>query len=136
MYRCLLRVTCLAIAILCCALGVSRAQFARLLDRVPNDANMLVLIDVEKVLASPLAVREKWKEKQADDFTQGRIFVPPQAQRLALSARMGIEGRDPTWGLALMDLAKPAVLDTIAAKEKGYLAVVANKKGGWSPRGA
>src|SRR5438105_13697479 len=99
----IVRVTWLAMALIGCSCGISRAQFERLLDRVPNDANTLVIIDVEKVLASPLAVHEKWKEKQLDDFTQGRIFVPPQAQRLVLAGRMDIEGMDSTWQLALMD---------------------------------
>jgi hypothetical protein len=130
------RIICLAIATICSAHNASWAQFERLLDRVPNDANTLVIIDVEKVLATPLATREKWKDKQLDDFTQGRIFVPPQAQRLVLAGRMEIEGMDSTWQLALMDLQKPVVLEAIAAKEKGYVDVVANKKVAWTPRGA
>jgi hypothetical protein len=116
--------------------GAALAQFERLVDRVPNDANTLIIIDVDKLLGAPLATREKWKDKHTDDFTQGRVFVPPQAQRLVLAGRMDVESMDYTWQLALMDLQKPVSVENVARKEKGYTDSVAGQTVAWSPRGA
>jgi hypothetical protein len=115
--------------------GPLMAQFERLLDRVPNDANTLIIADVDKLYSAPLAVREKWREKLVDDFTQGRIFVPPHAQRLVLAGRMEVEGLDYTWQLALMDVQKTVSVESIARKEKGYTDSVAGQTVAWSPRG-
>ena len=110
---------CLLVFAAICSTSPVMAQFERLLDRVPNDANTLIIFDVDRLLSSPLATREKWKDKHTDDFTQGRVFVPPQAQRLVLAGRMDVEGMDYTWQLALMDLQKPVSVENIARKGKG-----------------
>ena len=79
----------LVIAAACSPRTPLLAQYEQLLNRVPNDANTLIIIDVERLLSAPLAVQEKWKGKHADDFSQGRVFVPPQAQRMVLAGRLG-----------------------------------------------
>ncbi len=125
----------LVLAALCGPSAQLLAQYERLIDRVPNDANTLVIIDVERLMAAPLAVREKWKEKHLDDFTQGRVFVPPYAQRVVLAGRMDIESMDYAWQLALMDVQKTVSVESVAKKEKGYTDTVAGQKVAWSPRG-
>ncbi len=111
------------------------AQFDQLLNRVPGDANMLLIVDVERLHATPLANREKWRTKLADDFSQGRIFVPPQAQRVVVASRLDIQEMEPAWQLALMDVSKTVNLQSIANKEKGYVDDIAGQKVAWSPRG-
>jgi hypothetical protein len=126
---------CLVIAVVCPPRAGLLAQYEQLLNRVPNDANTLIVIDVDRLFSSPLAVQGKWRDKHADDFSQGRVFVPPQAQRMLLAGRMEVEQLDYTWQLALMDLEKPLSIETLARKEKGYTDSVAGQTVAWSPRG-
>jgi hypothetical protein len=128
--------TCSLVMAALCTPGPVFAQFERLLDRVPNDANTLVIIDVERLHSTPLAMKEKWKEKLADDFTQGRVFVPPQAKQMVLAGRMDVESMDYTWQLALMEVSRPVSVESIAKKEKGYVDKVAGQSVAWTPRGA
>ena len=41
------------------------ADVGNLLDRVPGDANVIVVIDVQRVMKCPMAHREGWAEKRA-----------------------------------------------------------------------
>ena len=39
------------------------ANYYDLLRRVPESANTIILIDVERMLMSPIAMKKKWREK-------------------------------------------------------------------------
>jgi len=64
----------------------AQADFKSLLGRVPGDANTIVLIDVEKVLNSPLGLREGWKAKMANTYVRKPLIVPPDASRVVMAA--------------------------------------------------
>jgi hypothetical protein len=49
--------------ILSMATGSATANYYELLRRVPESANAIILIDVERMLMSPIAMKEKWREK-------------------------------------------------------------------------
>jgi hypothetical protein len=50
----------LSAALVLAVAGPAAAQFRELAGRVPNSANALVLLNVEKILQSPKAVAEGW----------------------------------------------------------------------------
>src|SRR5215213_2411412 len=83
-------------------------EFADLARRIPADANALVLIDVEKTVAAPLARKQGWAAKLESAFVERPIFLPPEAKKLAMGAALDPEnGFNGNWELAVMELAEP-----------------------------
>ena len=62
---------------------MASANYMELLRRVPDSANTLIMIDVERMLMSPIAMKEKWRDN-ANQFA-GRTAPLPD-QRGALHA--------------------------------------------------
>jgi hypothetical protein len=68
--------------------GTASAQFNSLARRVPNDTNAIVFIDVDKLMASPLAQKAGWKEDVQKAFESGLVMLPPNAKRFIAAARI------------------------------------------------
>ena len=47
------------------------AQFESLAAKIPSTANAIVLLDAQKIMASPIAQKEGWKEKYEEAFLHG-----------------------------------------------------------------
>jgi hypothetical protein len=106
-------------------LGVvpSRAQdaFRKLVDHVPRSANAVVILNVEKILSSPLAVSEGWKENLEKSFDSGLVRVPPDAARFVIGAQLDLEFMEPIWEVALADMAQAWSTKTVIEKRGGTL---------------
>lgn len=111
----------------------AQADFKSLLGRVPGDANTVVLIDVEKMLGSPLGIREGWKAKMANAYASKPLVVPPNANRVIMAAWIDPGNLETIWEVSVMDLAKAPSLDSIARLEGGYLDKFASIPAVWSP---
>ncbi|HVC95039.1 MAG TPA: hypothetical protein VND64_15190, partial [Pirellulales bacterium] len=103
----------------------AEAQFNELVSRVPSTANGLVLLNVKKILSSPQAVRENWKEKLDQAFAAGIVFLPPSADYCVLASQTDFESFEPVWEMAIMDLNHTPSLPLIARQYKGTLETVA-----------
>ena len=57
--------------------NLARAEFKDMLRLVPGEANALLVVDVEKVLKSPMAIREGWPQAQTDAYAAKPMVVPP-----------------------------------------------------------
>jgi len=101
------------------------AQFKELVSRVPSTANGLVLLNIKKILSSPQAARENWKEKLDQAFAAGMIFLPPSADYCVLASQRDFESFEPVWEMAIMDLNNTPSLPLIARQYKGLLETVA-----------
>jgi hypothetical protein len=95
------------------------AQFRDLVSHVPNGANALVILNVEKILASPLGERQGWKANLEKAFAAGMIRVPPKAQRFVLAAQIDFEFMKPTWEAAVADVQRAPSMEKIAKEYKG-----------------
>ncbi len=113
----------------------ARADFPDMLRRVPTEANVLLLIDAERISASPLATREGWQEKRESDYEARPLTFPPQATKLVRAAQFDIDTHESKWQIAILEAARIPTLDQIAKKAQGYLDTVANSSAAWSPRG-
>lgn len=109
------------------------ADFKSLVARVPSDANAIVLIDVERVLNSPLGVREGWKAKLQNAYAQKPLIVPPDASRVVTAACIDPSNMETAWEVSVMDLAKPPSLDAMARAEGGYVDKFGQFSAVWSP---
>lgn len=54
-------------------------QFDELAKRLPAGANAVVLLNVDKILSSPMGVVEGWKTKHEQRYSAGLSVIPPDA---------------------------------------------------------
>ncbi len=81
---------CVAMTAMALAGGRTEAQVpTKLLRWVPADANAVVVLDVDALFHSPLATRENWRKKAADQFANQEFNVPPEAQPVYQSYSYG-----------------------------------------------
>jgi hypothetical protein len=64
--------------------GSARAQFDGMRSAIPTDANMVVLIDAEKLFGSRLADRERWEAKRKAAYAAGVSALAPDASQVML----------------------------------------------------
>jgi hypothetical protein len=112
-------------------------DFDPLLKKVPDSANTLVLIDVERTLASELAKKEGWGQKLELAYVNRPVFLPPEASKLVIAGAL-----QPTanfarlWELGVMQLNEPLSMRTIARSEGGYVDSIAGNEAAWTPSDA
>lgn len=125
-------------ALLCTTVSASiaRADFKALTSRLPEGANAIVLIDVEKILNSPMGTREGWREKLADAYEEKPMIVPPEAKQVVMGAWLNIRDVQPAWEVSVMRLTEAPSMEDIASSEQGYLDRLAGKVAAYSPIGA
>lgn len=113
------------------------AGFDDLLKLIPDAANAIVLIDVDAVHNSPLAVRERWKDNYEQAYIDRPLILPPEADRLVLAARLDPERELASdIELAVMDLSEPMSLRSIARAEGGYVDQIDSVSVVWTPSDA
>ena len=67
--------------------GPAWANYYELLRRVPESANTLIMIDVERMLMSPIAMKEKWRDKA--NSAEGQVLhFPINAKRYMLASKL------------------------------------------------
>lgn len=112
-------------------------SFEDLLTKVPPTANAVVLVDVANTLSSPLAQKEGWGKKLELAYVDRPIFLPPEADKLVTAAALQ-PGADylRLWELAVMDLADPLSMRSIARSEGGYVDTIQGLQAAWTPSDA
>src|SRR5262245_21755139 len=94
-------------------------EFIDLLKRVPDSANALVVVNVQQILKSPLATREKTRDKLAALFESDGIMLPPNARNFILAAEYDFERRAPNWEVAVIQLDKDRSIEAISQSQGG-----------------
>lgn len=127
-----------AIGALACFTDVSaHAQtFSDLAHLVPRHANALVLMDVEKILAAPLAQKQGWAHKLEMANVDRPIVLPPEAKKLALGALLTREDDFRAfWQLAVIETAEPISVRSMARAEGGHVEQLHDISTAFLPRG-
>jgi hypothetical protein len=112
------------------------AEFPALLKRVPGEANILVLVDVDRLLASPMAQEQGWKKKLTQDATQRPLILPPGAHKLIRAMSIDLTTQETAFELTLLESPKGLSLANIAERQQGYVEKIANVETAWLPQGA
>ena len=117
------------------ATSPASANYYELLRRVPESANTIILIDVERMLMSPIAMKEKWRDK---GNSQGvTLHFPVNAVRYMLSSKIDFTSNFETSGdIALIETAEGVSLPFLARSEGGYLDTMNGQEVAFSPRNA
>ncbi len=96
-------------------------EFTKLIRRVPESANALVLVNADKLYMSPVAVSEEWEKNREERYNAGLTVVPPSADKMVIASQLDLEYMHPTWQFALVESEKPTLLATVARKFGGVL---------------
>ena len=101
--------------------GPSAAQgdFATLARHVPGGANALVLLNVDKVLESPVARQQGWRENLEKAHDSGLTTIPPKAARMITATQIEFDTMRPMWEMAVVDLNADPSMDAIARSQGG-----------------
>jgi hypothetical protein len=99
--------------------GYAADEFQDLVNQIPRSANAVVLLNMEKAKASPLGVKEGWKEKVEKAFEAGLVRVPPQATRFVLASQIDFEFKEPLWEAAVIDLNEGLSMEQFARSRGG-----------------
>jgi hypothetical protein len=98
--------------------GLAQDSFSDLLRRVPEQANVVVLIDRDALLASPLSVREGWAKTSEANYMAGASAIPPGADKLLYAAQLIPGTLGNTWEIGLAVMKTKVSMDEVARKEK------------------
>jgi hypothetical protein len=91
------------------------APFEALMQKVPDGANVIVVINVEQILQSDYARGHGSQKKLAEAFEQRSILIPPDATQFVLAAQYDVEHFTRLWQAAVMGLKTPLNFDRIAS---------------------
>ncbi len=108
---------------------VSRGQqFEELARRVPAGSNSLMLLNVDKILASPMAIKENWKDKHEQAYADGLSLLPPDTKQAIFANQMDLEAMTPLWESVVMRLHVEPDLPDLARQTGGSLQFIDNLK--------
>ena len=72
-----------------------------------------------RLMATPLAAAEGWRENQEKQFAAGLVMVPPQTSKFVMGAEMDLEHMQPIWETMLLDVKYEPSIPKIAARLGG-----------------
>jgi hypothetical protein len=101
------------------AMRLDAASFKNLSQRLPSHANTIVMVNVEKIMASPIAQREGWRENHERHHEAGLTIVPPACDRFLLASNMDLEFFQTTWESAIAEVHYEPSIPDIAVNHGG-----------------
>ena len=63
----------------CSSYAFAADDFQELVNKIPRSANAVVLLNIEKAKASPMGIKQDWKNKLENAFDAGLTQVPNQS---------------------------------------------------------
>ena len=130
MFNPLIRLLTVGLAI--SAATADASDFPTLVSKVPRGSNSLVLIDVDAVLASPIAKANGWARRFNDGNADRPLYLPPEADKVAIAAQLDlVRGCAKNWEVAVMGMKEPFSMSLIARAEGGYADEIQGVKAAW-----
>jgi hypothetical protein len=125
-----------AAAVACALAGsaVAAGPYDDLLKHASAHTNTVVLIDVKEAYASPLAQKEKWAEKARNNGYGGLGFVPPEAERVAITGEINLTTMVRDFQIGFVKVPNLPNFKDLAAREGGTTDTIADKLTVLSPR--
>ena len=114
--------------------GNSRV-FGDLLKRIPEQSNVLMLVNVDGLFDSPMGRRENWRQKAAANHGAG-LGLAADVSKVAVAVGMDFHSMQERWKVGIVQLRRdvPVKLDDLAAREGGYVETIENTPVAWTPR--
>jgi hypothetical protein len=116
----------LAAVVLLLAPCRAQTEFRELIGRLPSSTNAVVILNLDKMKASPLGVREGFAANLEKSFRAGLVRVPPHATRFITASQLDLEFMKPIYEVAVCDLDRQLSLETIAQEYSGTMDTLDN----------
>lgn len=127
----------LTVGLAIAAATADASDFPALVAKVPRGSNSLVLIDVDAVLASPIAQSNGWARRFNDGNSDRPLYLPPEADKVAIAVQLDlVRGCAKNWEVAVMGMKEPFSMSLIARAEGGYVDEIEGVKAAWVPSDA
>ncbi len=125
----------LAVLGVTCPAQTAGNKYGELLKRLPDQANLLMLVDVEAVFNSPMGKAEGWLD-EAVERSQSRLGMGDQIKLLTLAVNLDLSSMTERWKLGLAALKSPLPdLKALATREGGFIEEGFATPAVWTPRG-
>jgi hypothetical protein len=109
----------IAVVVLMTGPGAAATPYDALLGRVPDNANIMLVLDNEALQKSPLAVREEWAKKYKTSALGGLFGAPPHVQKVVMAAQVNHATLENEWEVAICKLRYDFNLKEIRESVKG-----------------
>ncbi len=109
------------------------ADFGDLLQRIPGEANALVLIRADKVFTSPLATNLGWKMGLSAASADQPLIVPRGTRRLVVGTQLNLASMEPVWEFAVVDMKKAPSMKVVTRIDGGYIDRLSGLQAAWTP---
>jgi hypothetical protein len=106
----------LAGAVIVCGVfsGSASAQFEEMAKYIPGQANVLVMVNVNKVFNSEIAKSQDWQSQRGKRFESGLTAIPPAATYVTVGSQVDLEIMRTAWDAAVVTFDKAPNLADIA----------------------
>ncbi len=111
-------------------------DFPELLQRIPDQANAIILVNVDRVFQSEIAQRDNWRQKYSDEFAANPLLLPPNATQFVMAAELEFPQMVPNWEMAIMNLSLGVDPQKIAVEREGVLDQLNGTQIVWTPDAA
>ena len=101
-------------------------QFEEMAKHIPGNANLLILIDAEKVFSSEIAKAENWAAQRGKRFDSGLTCIPAKATQMVIGSQLDLEYMRPMWDAAIVAFDTAPSLADVGRRVGGIEDTVAN----------
>jgi len=111
------------------------SDFDALARKLPAGTNVVMAIDVDKVLASPMAKKNNWGSR-TDDGNRP-VYLPQEADKVLVAAQVDpVRGFTSAWEMAAIGLKESLPMRLVAKAEGGYTDTIRGMNAAWVPSDA
>jgi hypothetical protein len=86
------------------------SQFEEMAKYIPGQANVLIMVNAEKIFNSEVAKSGDWQTQRGKRFESGLTGLPPAAKYLTIGSLVDLEVMRPTWDAAVVVFDKAPTL--------------------------
>lgn len=123
-----------AVFLVCCGAALpSQAQSGSGAQTMPGAANALMVVEVAKLLDSPLAKSLGTQSNMIKGYAGKPLAVPASARRVTIGALVNPGNMNSVWEAAIVELMGTPNFDPILRAQGGYLDMIGGKKAAWTP---
>src|SRR5262245_29111322 len=94
--------------------NIAHAQLDTLASRVPSHTNCLVIMDVDKVMASAAATAGDWQKKVQAANAAGMTLIPRGTNKAIFASQLDLEYMAPIWQTVILQMKSSPSVDAIA----------------------
>ena len=126
------------LAVWTAAAAPARAQSpnAALANKLPGGSNAVLVLNVEKFVASPFGQANDLQAKLISGYADRPLAVPATARRVAVGASVHPAGMRAIWEAAVIEVTGTPRLEPMLRAQGGYLDKIEGREAAWTPRDA